>query len=154
MIRTGKSTRLLVVLAVLPIALSACRHTPDEEQVRQAIAAVSQAAEAGSASGVTKALSDDFDGNGGEMDRHSLGNMVRLAVLRGEHIGVTTGPVSIEHRGARIVATFTVGLSSGNGGLLPRQLGFYQVESAWRQEDNKWRCYKASWKRAMSSPEG
>lgn len=150
MIRTGKVVRLLIGLLVLALAVSSCRHTPDEEQVRQSIAAVSKAAEAGSASGVTKPLSEDFDGNGGELDRRSLGNMVRLVALRGEHIGVTTGPVTIEHRGARIVATFTVGLSSGGGGLLPSQLGFYRVESAWRQEDGTWRCYSASWKRAVS----
>ncbi len=58
------------------------------------------------------------------------------------------GPVSIERRGERMVANFTVTLTSG-GRLLPDQMGMYQVESAWRKEDGKWRCYTASWKRPV-----
>ena len=152
MIGTTKFTCLPIVLIALSLGLAACRHTPDEERVRQAIAAASRAVESGSAGDVVAALSKDFDGNSGELDRRSLGNMVRLAALRGEHVGVTAGPVTIEHRGGRIVATFTVGLSRGSGGLLAGQLGIYRVESAWRQEDGQWRCYQANWKRAMSSP--
>lgn len=153
MIRTARVAGLLTALIVLIAGVSACRHTPDEEQVRQAIAAVSRAAEAGSANGVIAPLSEDFDGNSGELDRRSLGNMIRLVALRGEHVGVTTGPVSLEHRGSRIVATFTVALTSGSGALLPGRLGVYRVESAWREEDGRWRCYSASWKHAVSPAE-
>ncbi|HTM28629.1 MAG TPA: hypothetical protein VL097_04650 [Rhodanobacter sp.] len=148
MISSKKSLGLLVVLALCVLALSGCRRTPDEEQVRGAIAAVAQAAEAGSASDVGEPLSEDFDGNAGALDRRGLTGMVRLLALRGEHVGVTMGPVSIERRGERMVATFTVTLTSG-GRLLPDQMGMYQVESAWRQEDGKWRCYTASWKRRV-----
>lgn len=140
-----KKAGFLLVVVLLAVALSACHRTPDEEQVREAIAAVAQAAEAGSASGVGEPLSEDFDGNAGALDRRGLTGMVRLLALRGEHIGVTMGPVSIEPRGERMVATFTVTLTSG-GKLLPDQLGLYQVESAWRKEDGEWRCYMASWK--------
>lgn len=143
-----KAVHLSVAAMLFAVVLSACHRTPGEEQVRAAIAAVAQAAEAGSASGVGAPLSEDFDGNAGTLDRRGLTNMVRLFALRGEHIGVTMGPVSIEHRGERMVATFTVTLASG-GRLLPDQLGLYQVESAWRDEDGTWRCYTASWKHAM-----
>ncbi|MHB1056640.1 MAG: hypothetical protein ACYC0F_02005 [Rhodanobacter sp.] len=143
-----KAVHLPVAAMLFAVALSACHRTPDEEQVRQAIAAVAQAAEAGSASDFGAPLSEDFDGNAGTLDRRGLTNMVRLFALRGEHIGVTTGPVSIEHRGERMVATFTVTLTSG-GKLLPEQLGLYRVESAWRKEDGAWHCYTASWKQAI-----
>jgi hypothetical protein len=148
MIRSRKNACLLTAFALWALALSGCRHMPDEQQVRESIAAVAQAAEAGAASDVSTPLSNDFDGNAGELDRRELTNMVRLLALRGEHIGVTMGPVSIEHRGERMVATFTVTLTSG-GKLLPDQLGLYEVESAWRKDDGKWRCYTASWKHAM-----
>ena len=148
MIRTGKVTRMLVGLLVLPLALSACRHTPGEEQVRQAIAAVANAAEAGSASGVVKWLSDDFDGNHGELDRRTLANLVRITALRGKHVGVTTGPIGIAHHGERMVATFTVTLSRRDR-VLPDHMGLYQIESAWRKEDGEWRCYSASWKHVL-----
>lgn len=148
MIRSRKVAGLLIVLALCVTGLPGCRHTPDEAQVRTAIAAVAQAAEASAASDVVAPLSDDFDGNAGELDRRSLANMVRLIALRGEHIGVTMGPVAIEHRGERMVATFTVTLSSGSH-LLPDQMGLYKVESAWRKQDGRWRCYTASWSHSL-----
>ena len=148
MIRSGKNANVLLLLALCAMVLSSCRHAPDEAQVRTAIASTAQAAEANAAGDVVAALSDDFDDNAGELDRRSLANMVRLFALRGEHIGVTMGPVTIEHRGERMVATFTVTLSSGSH-LLPDQMGLYQVESAWRMEDGKWRCYTASWSHSL-----
>ena len=142
----GRKKRLLTVVAVVVIAwgLAGCRHTPDEAQVREAIEAVATAVEAGSASDVVAPLVDDFDGNGGELDRRKLAGMVHLLALRGEHVGVTMGPVSIEHRGDRMIASFTVTLASG-GKLIPDQLGIYKVESAWREVRGEWRCYSASW---------
>ena len=142
-------TCLLLASGLLATSLQACRHTPDEVQIREAIAAIAQAAENGAAGEVGKPLSDDFDGNAGELDRRRLTGMVRLLALRGEHIGVTMGPVSIEHRGARMLARFTVTLTSGGGRLLPDRLGIYQVESAWRNEDGTWRCYTAKWSQGM-----
>lgn len=127
---------------------SACRHTPDEVQVRDAVASIAQAAEAGSAGDVVAPLTEDFDGNAGAMDQRQLAGMVRLLTLRGEHVGVTMGPVSIEHRGERMLARFTVTLTSGSK-LLPDRAGVYQVESAWRKDDGDWRCYTASWTHTM-----
>ena len=144
----GKVIFRLLACAVFVLALVACRHDSNEEQVKAAIAAVAQAAESGSASDLGEPISADFDGNAGELDRRALTSMVRLLALRDEHVGVTMGPVSIEPRGERMVATFTVTLTSG-GKFLPDQMGLYQVESAWRQEDGEWRCYTASWKRSL-----
>jgi hypothetical protein len=136
------------ILMIAFVLLAACHRTPDEQQVREAIGSIAQAAEAGAAGDVGAPLSGDFDGNAGELDRHGLTNMVRLLALRGEHIGVTMGPVSIEHRSERMVASFAVTLTSGSK-LIPDQLGLYKVESAWRKEDGKWECYTASWKHSM-----
>ena len=145
MIRWPQTGAFVFWFAVSIFALAGCRHTPDEEQVRQAIASVAHAAEAGDTSDVVKPLSDDFDGNAGDLDKRSLANMMRLVGLRGDHIGVTTGPISIEHRGDRMVASLTVTLTSG-GHVLPDQLGVYQIESAWRNDGGQWRCYSAHWK--------
>jgi hypothetical protein len=144
----GKVGFLLALVVLAFMLLAGCRRSPDEAQIRSAIAVVATAAEAGSARDVASPLSDDFDGNRGELDRRALVNLVRIAALRGERIGVTTGPIGIEHRGERVVATFTVTLSSRSR-LLPDHMGLYQVESAWRKADGEWRCYSASWKRAL-----
>lgn len=127
------------------VVLTGCRRAPEEEQVRNAIATTQKAAEQGSASGVGASLSADFDGNSGDFDRRTLTGLVQLLALRQQHIGVTMGPVSVEHRGERMVASFTVTLTSGQN-LLPDQLGLYRVDSAWRSEHGKWVCYSASWK--------
>jgi hypothetical protein len=146
--KMGKVICRLLACMVFALALAACRHDSDEGRVRAAIAAVAQAAEAGSASDLGERMSEDFAGNDGELDRRSLTSMVRLLALRGEHVGVTIGPVSIERRGERMVATFTVTLTSG-GKFLPDQMGLYQVESAWRQENGAWHCYTANWKQSL-----
>lgn len=148
MSRTSKTCALLLLAALLALVLSGCRRTPDEAQVRAAIAALAHAAETGAASDVAAPLSEDFDGNAGELDRQTLTRMVQLMALRGEHIGVTMGPITIEPRGERMLATLTVTLTSGSH-LLPDQLGVYRVESAWRKEGGTWRCYSASWKQSI-----
>jgi ketosteroid isomerase-like protein len=136
MIRQLQTCALGLFLAVTIVALTGWR---------QAIAAVAHAAQTGDAGGVVKPLTDDFDGNAGDLDKRALANMMRLVGLRGDHIGVITGPVGIEHRGDRMIATLTVTLTSG-GHVLPDQLGVYQVQSAWRKDDGQWRCYSATWK--------
>src|SRR6187402_486090 len=102
---------------VLLSALAGCRHTPDEEQVRKAIAATVAGAESAKASDAVEALTDDFDGNSGELDKRALANLVRVYALRGQSIHVLMGPTSIERRGERLVATFTATLTAGTGVL-------------------------------------
>lgn len=142
--RKQQITVVFLLFALALMTLSGCRHTPDETQVREAIAAVADAAEHGSPGGVIKRLTDDFDGNAGDLDRNALAGLLRLTVLRGDHLHVTTGPITIEHHGDRMVATLSLTLASGSH-LLPDQLGIYRVESAWRRDDGQWRCYAAHW---------
>jgi len=136
------------MLAGLLAVLAACHRAPDEARVRDAIASARQAAEQADAGGVVEPLSEDFDGNAGSLGRKDIANLVRLAHLRGERIGVTLGPISVERRGERLLADFTVTLTQGSR-LWPDAAGVYQVESAWRREGSEWRCYSATWKRQL-----
>jgi len=128
--------------------LAGCRHAPDEQRVRDAIGATAEAAEAAKAGDTVDALTDDFDGNGGQLDRRSLANLVRLYAVRGQKVRVLMGPVDVERRGERMIATFTVTLTAG-AGVLPDNAGAYSVETGWRKEGGEWRCFTASWKRAL-----
>jgi hypothetical protein len=121
-----------------------CRRAPDEVLIRQAIEHAASAAEQTDASALGDQLSDDFDGNHGSLDRKQLANFLRAAHFRGETIHALIGPVTVEPRGGRYVASFTVTLTSG-GKLLPAQIGIYKVETAWRQDGRQWRCYSANW---------
>jgi hypothetical protein len=137
---------LACLLGLLPLA--GCHHTPDEEQVRAAITAATTATGEADAGGLGDVLTDDFDGNEGRLDKRQLTGLLRLQRLRGERVSVLLGPVDVDRRGERIVATFTVTLGGG-GRLLPDRLGVYRVESGWRGDDGTWRCYTATWKRAL-----
>jgi hypothetical protein len=145
---TMKNLAPLMILLLGFVVIAGCRRLPDDVQVQQTIDAIAKATEAGSANEATASLSEDFDGNNGELDRRSLSNLIRLASIGGAHVGVTMGPLKIEHRGERIVASFTVTLTSG-GKWMPDQMGVYRVESAWRKQGRTWFCYTASWTHAM-----
>ena len=140
-IRNGLRLLAGVLLATL---LAGCHRAPDEARVRAAIADMGKAVQAADAVATVAVLSQDFDGNDGALDRRDIANLVRVIRLRGEHVGVAIGPVSIERRGDRLLANVTVTLTRGSG-VLPDQLGVYRIESAWRQQDGEWRCYHASW---------
>ncbi len=136
------------MLCLLLALLTGCRHAPDEERVRDAIAATAEAAEAGKAGDTVAALSDDFDGNAGALDRRALANLVRAYALRGQKVHVLMGPTEVSRRGDRMTATFTVTLTAG-AGVLPDNAGAYMVETGWRKEGGEWRCYTATWKHAF-----
>lgn len=137
------------VIVLVALMVAACQRAPDEQQVRDAIAAATEAAEAVDAAAFGKHLSDDFDGNEGTFDRRRLQGVLRLMRLRGEHVKVVTGPLSLQRRGERFVVDFSVTLARGNSRLLPGRPGIYKVTTAWRHERGKWRCYHAVWKRRM-----
>ena len=132
------------LLAALALGVAGCHRAPDEVLIRQAIAAAAQATEQVDASALAGQLTDDFDGNSGSMNRQDIGNVLRVARLRGETLHAVLGPIDVQPRGDRYVADFTVTLTSG-GKLFPAQLGVYKVESAWRREGHDWRCYESSW---------
>jgi ketosteroid isomerase-like protein len=136
------------MLAVLGcIALGACHRAPDEQQVREAIAAAASSARGNDADGVLAVVSDDFVGNDGDLDRHGLKQMLALRAFRHDSTGVLVGPVSIERRGDRLIASFTLTLAGGkSGSLLPDQADVYEMTTAWRHEGRHWRCYSASWR--------
>jgi hypothetical protein len=132
------------LLAALALGVAGCHRAPDEVLIRQAIDAAAQATEQVDASALAGQLTDDFDGNSGSMNRQDIGNVLRVARLRGETLHAVLGPIDVQPRGDRYVADFTVTLTSG-GKLFPAQLGVYKVESAWRREGHDWRCYESSW---------
>jgi hypothetical protein len=129
---------------LLATGLAACHREPDESRVRQGIEKAEHAAEQASASSLDDVLSEDFNGNNGEMERRQLLGLLRAASFRGETIHALTGPIEVGQRGERYLARFTVTLTSG-GKWLPAQIGVYRVETAWRKDGREWRCYSATW---------
>lgn len=145
MIRASHRCLRLLIVLVIPLLCAGCHRAPAEVQIRQAIHRLVDAVEDGDANATLAPLSEEFDGNDGELDRRSLGNLVRLLKLRGEHAAVTLGALDIERRGSRWMVVATVTLTRGRR-VLPEHAGIYRIESAWREEDGTWRCYLAHWK--------
>lgn len=137
-----------VGLPVALLALSACHHTPAEQQIRHAIDSAASAARANDTSGVLGAVSDDFTANDGELDRHGLRQLLAFRALRQDRTGVLVGPVTFERKDGRIIAKFNLVLTGGKpGDLLPDQSAIYTMTTAWRREPGRWVCYSATWTR-------
>lgn len=134
--------------ALLALGLpGGCHRTPAEQQIRHAIAAAASAARANDAAGLLAVVSDQFDGNDGELDRRGLRQLLAARALRRDQTGILTGPVSFERRGDRMIATFNLVLTGGKpGDLLPAQSRILAVTAAWRREGGAWVCYQASWR--------
>lgn len=140
----------LLACVLLLSLTSGCHRTPDEEQVRQAIASAAKAARNNDAEGVLAHVSKDFVGNEGDFDHRDLQRFLVLRALRHDNTGVLVGPVSVKWQGERLIATFTLTLTGGNPrSLLPDRVGVYAMNTAWRREGSHWRCYSADWQRKL-----
>ncbi|HSX60996.1 MAG TPA: nuclear transport factor 2 family protein [Tahibacter sp.] len=135
--------RLLAFCAMS--ALAACSRTPDEQRIRDAVAAMEAAVEARNPRDFMAYVADDFVGRDGGFDRAALHNLLRGQFLRNEAIGVVVGPVEITMQPPRATARMSVTLTGGSGELLPERGAVYQVETGWKLVDGEWRCLSATW---------
>lgn len=136
-------SRGLGVLAL--ILLAACSRTPEEQRIREAIAAMQKAVEAREPRTFMKYVADDFTGSKGSVDRTQLHNLMRAQFLRNEAVGVTLGPIDVELVGKRATATVTATLTGGSGGWLPERGGAYRFTTGWKDDGGTWRCISAEW---------
>lgn len=135
----------LVLIAALVAAVAGCRHTPDEQMIRNAIGAMQQALEAGNPRDFMTHVAPDFTGQDGRYDRDGLHNLLRVQVLRNGRIGVVLGPVDVDVQGKRATVHVTATLTGGPAGWLPERGAIYTFTSGWRKRGSAWRCYNASW---------
>lgn len=144
---TGLAMRCLPRLLCLAFVLcaAACSRTPDEQRIRQTIAAMQQAMEQREPRAFMAHVADDFVGNDAAFDREALHNLLRAEVLRNDSIGVTLGPIEIELQDDRATARLTATITGGAGGLLPERGAVYAIRSGWRRSGRDWVCFSAQW---------
>jgi ketosteroid isomerase-like protein len=145
--RTIRSNRLLVLLVFS--LLAACSRTPDDERIRQTIAAMQQAMEQREPRTFMAHVADDFVGRSADFDRNALHNLLRAEVLRNDDIGVMLGPIDVDVQGDRASVRVTATFTGGSGGLLPEHGAIYAIDSGWRKEGSQWRCINARWEQKM-----
>lgn len=130
---------------VLALVLGACARQPAEVAIREAIASMTGAAEAGRVGDVLASVSDDFTANDGEFDRTGLERLLRARTLAGRAVGASVGHVVVEPDGDRATARFELTLTDGSGRWLPEQRAVLAMTTGWRREGGRWRCYNARW---------
>ena len=146
-----RAHRILPTLAVLALVLfvAACSRTPDEQRIRETIAAMQQAMEQREPRAFMAHVAADFIGNDATFDRDALHNLLRVEVLRNDAIGVTLGPIDIELQGDRATVRLAATITGGSGGLLPEHGAIYAIRSGWRREGREWICFSAEWKQEL-----
>lgn len=140
----GVARAVGVLLCSMLLGLSGCTREPEEQRLRQAIAAMQEAAEARRPGDVVEWVSDDFAGSHG-LDREQLRRLLQAQMLGKASVGVSLGPLEIELTGAEASVRFIAFTTGGSGRLLPDQARAYRVSSRWRLEDGDWRVYQAEW---------
>jgi len=136
-------------LACAVLALGACARKPDEQRLRETIGAMQSAIEQGKPRDFMAFVAPDFTANEGSVDRDGLANILRVAALRNEKIGVTLGPIAVTLQGERASADVTATLTGGSGGLLPERGAIYAIHSAWKKQGAAWLVYSATWEQKL-----
>lgn len=138
-------TLLSLLMFCATLLVAACGRTPDEQRIREAIAAMEAAVEARNPRDFMAHVADDFVGSDSGFDRAGLHNLLRAQFLRNQAVGVLIGPVDVTLQPPRATARMSVTLTGGSGGLLPERGAIYAVETGWKQVDGEWLCLSASW---------
>lgn len=132
------------VMVIGFIVLSACSRAPDEQRLRDTIAAMETAIEAGDAGAFVSHVAEDFSGEGGGMDQRQLRAMLLAQTMRHQNISVLMGPLDVKLYGER--ATVKVNIVATGGQWLPENGRQIDLESHWRIDDGEWICFRADWR--------
>jgi hypothetical protein len=143
------TARLPLMLLSIALVLGACSRKPDEQRIRETIAAMQTAMETRQPRDFMAHIASDFTGNDGSVDREGLHNVLRGVALQNEKLGVTLGPIDIDLRGDRATADLIATFTGGSGGMLPERGAVYSIHSAWRREGSDWRCYNGTWEQKL-----
>lgn len=138
----AKKTQGLLLLFLL--FGGGCARAPDEQKLRDTIAAMESALESGEAGGFMEHVADDFSGQQAGVDQRQLRALLVAQTLRHEHISVLPGPLEVKLFKDR--ATVKLRVLAAGGGWLPESGRQFDIESHWRIEDGGWVCFRADWR--------
>ncbi|HWT16341.1 MAG TPA: hypothetical protein VN581_11200 [Patescibacteria group bacterium] len=128
---------------VMVLLLMACSRAPDEQRLRDTIAAMAASIESGESGDFVDHVADDFSGQGGGIDQRQLRAMLVAQTLRHPNISVLLGPLDVKRFGERATVKLRVIVTGGQ--WLPETGRQIELESHWRIEDGDWICFRADW---------
>ncbi len=137
-------------LVLLMFLIGGCGSaSDDEEKLRQTIAAMQAAGEAGERREFMRFVAEDFGGQG--YDRTSLANLIRVQLLRNQKVSATTTNIDVLlFDGGRATVQQRT-LLTGGGNWLPERGQLYDIESGWRKDGDDWQLISASWEPVLGN---
>lgn len=145
--KAGRFPAFVVLLACISLLLNACHRTPDEEQIRQAITAMTQAVESGKFGDLAKYLHQDFRAND-ELTAEQVKQMLTMYGMQHQAISISVvssktviDPVYKDRAESTLSVISTSGTSFAG---LPSDGSARVVKLQWRK-DGDWKVLKANW---------
>lgn len=135
------------MLAFGLLVVGGCGHEDAEMALRRQVQAGIEALAERDHGAFMSVVADDFAGPQG-LDRSGASQMARLYFLRFRQIRLIAGPLNVDMADRRARVAFSVALAGGQG-LLPDQAQAYQIDSAWRRDDDDWRMIALEWRPVM-----
>lgn len=139
----------VLVMATLLLGLTACAKKPDEQQLRDAMAAMQSAIEERQPADFMSHVAADFAAPSADMQSRQLHDLLRLQVLRNERIGVSLASSDIRIDGQRATVVALATFTGSSGGWIPERGSVYKLSSGWRKDDGDWKLVQASWERSL-----
>lgn len=135
------------MLAFGLLVVGGCGHEDAEMALRRQVQAGIEALAERDHGAFMSIVADDFAGPQG-LDSSGASQMARLYFLRFRQIRLIAGPLNVDMADRRARVAFSVALAGGQG-LLPDQAQAYQIDSAWRRDDDDWRMIALEWRPVM-----
>lgn len=122
---------------------AACSRPSEEQRLRDTIAAMEVAIEAGETGDFIEHVSPEFIGQGSGIDQRQLRAILLSQSLRHERISVLLGPLDVQMFERR--ATVKVRVLATGGSWFPETGRQIDIESHWQLDDGEWVCFRAEW---------
>ena len=138
---------LLNALLMTPLFLASCSKPDDPAaRIKATISAMEEAIETHKAGDFVAHVTDDFAGEGGQVDQRTLRGIITSQLLGNQTIEVTLGSPEVKLHNDEL-ATVSVTAFVIGGRFLPERGESIAIKSGWRLEDGEWKCYSAEWDR-------
>ncbi|MDT8448987.1 MAG: hypothetical protein RQ847_02330 [Wenzhouxiangellaceae bacterium] len=140
-----------LITGVLSILSGCGAPVDDETRIRETIAEMIAALEAGDVGDFMDPVAEDFIAGNGGLDRRAMELLVRRERLARDAIHVRRLDTKVRLIGeGRAAASFRA-LATGGSGVLPDEARFWQVTTGWRLDDGRWRVISAEWEPALGN---
>jgi len=144
--------RWFTLSSLLALTAACSQQDSDEQRLRQAVAAIQSAAEAGQVRPILDHLAEDFQGNG-RYRKANIGDMLLLQFRQNPHVHTFLRITRLMVNGERARMRCRVLLAGrGEQKIVPERARVLVIDSEWQRLDGEWRVQKADWHDGLDQP--